>query len=200
MSRPIAFAGAGITAAILAGGQGARVGGKDKGLMMLGDRALVARVCAALRGQAGRVLVCANRNADAYARHAAVVADPGEGYRGPLAGIAAALAVCETPWLLTVPVDSPDPPADLARRLHAGATAAAASAAVACHDGRREPLFALYRRELAASAQAALARDSAVWRWQNECAAIEVDFSDRVTGFVNLNTPEDFLRWEQHAP
>jgi molybdopterin-guanine dinucleotide biosynthesis protein A len=199
MSPRTAFAATEITLAILAGGQGVRVGGQDKGLMLLGDRPLIAHVCAALRAQAGRVLICANRNAAAYARHGTVVADASAAHGGPLAGIAAALGVCETPWLLTVPVDSPAPPADLAPRLHAGATAVAASAAVGVHAGRREPLFALYRCDLAAAAQAALARDSAVWRWQNECAATAVDFPDRAADFANLNTPEDFRRWEHDA-
>jgi len=61
---------------------------------------------------------------------------------------------------------------------------------------RGEPLFALYRRELAAEAAAALTRDEPVWRWQQQIGAVEVDFSDAPEGFVNLNTPEDFRRWE----
>lgn len=190
------FAAGAVTAAVLAGGQGARVDGRDKGLMPLGGRPLVAWVCESLRGQAGRLLICANRHVAEYAAFALVIADLETGYRGPLAGIAAALAACETPWLLTVPVDSPRPPPDLAVRLWTAAVANGADGAAARHGRNREPLFAIYRRELAASAQAALAGEGAVWRWQDRCGAVEADMSDRAAYFANLNTPEDFRRWE----
>jgi molybdopterin-guanine dinucleotide biosynthesis protein A len=183
-----------ITAAILAGGQGSRVGGEDKGLLVLRGEPLVAHAWRRLRGQADRLLVCANRNLDAYAPYAPVVADPDEGFRGPLAGIAAALAACTTPWLLTVPVDAPDLPLDLAQRLAQASDSEAPRAVVS--DGRREPLFALYPRELASSARAALAGDASVWRWQDACGTIAVDMSSQASAFANLNTADDFSRWE----
>ena len=192
-----AFDPSDISAAILAGGEGARVGGRDKGLLPLAGEALVARVSRALRAQAGTVLICANRNHDDYAAFGRVISDATTGHRGPLAGIAAALEACTTPWLLTVPVDCPQPPADLARRLHAGAVAAGAQLAVASDDACVQPLFALYRRSLAGSAGTALAADLAVWRWQRECGAATVEFAGRAEEFVNLNTPAEFRQWEE---
>lgn len=189
----MSLAPAGITAAILAGGEGRRVDLRDKGLLPLAGKPLIAWVCAALARQAQGLLICANRNRAEYAAYGRVVADVIPGFAGPLAGIAAALAVCETPWLLTAPVDSPCPPPDLAGRLLAHVGDAAAAVAM---TSRREPLFALYRRELAAAAQAGVARDMAVWRWQDEAGAIAVDFSDCSAAFVNLNSPADFERWE----
>jgi len=143
------------------------------------------------------VLICANRNATDYAEFGDVVADSRCGYAGPLGGIAAALSKCETPWLLTVPVDSPHPPADLAERLHAAAHGAGAEVAVAFDGARRQPLFAIYRCRLAAAAHEALASDLAVWRWQQHCKAVTVDFSDRAADFINLNTEQEFKSWEQ---
>ena len=183
-----------ITAVILAGGQGSRVGGEDKGLLSLGGQPLVARVCRRLRGQADRLLVCANRNLDAYAQYAPVVTDPEDGFRGPLAGIAAALAACTTPWLLTVPVDAPDLPLDLAQRLADASESGAPRAAMS--QGRREPLFALYPRGLADSARDALAGDAAVWRWQDACGTIAVDLSNQASALANLNSADDFRQWE----
>lgn len=117
------------------------------------------------------------------------------GYSGPLAGVATALAACTTPWLLTLPVDCPDPPRDLAARLLAFATNAACEAVVA-HDGaRRQPLFALYRRELAESATAAATRGLGPSGWQDAIAARELDFADRRAQFRNLNTSEDFVAY-----
>ena len=187
-----AFDPATITAAILAGGAGSRLDGRDKGLQPLAGQPLAAHAIAALRGQADSLLICANRNIERYAEFARVCPDRSAGFAGPLAAIAAALAICETQWLLTVPVDCPQPPTDLARRLHAYVGDAPASVA---RGVRREPLFALYRRELAADATAALERDEPVWRWQDRIGAIEVGFPGEA--FVNLNTGGDFRRWEQ---
>src|SRR5215468_4061553 len=94
-----------ITAAVLAGGEGRRVGGRDKGLLPLAGRPLIAHVVAALREQAGQIIICANRNASEYSGFGIVVGDMEPGFRGPLSGIASALAHCKTHWLLTVPVD-----------------------------------------------------------------------------------------------
>src|SRR6185312_7783365 len=169
--RAAHFNRATVTAAILAGGAGSRFGGRDKGLELLGGKPLVAHVLAAIEAQAGDVLICANRNEAQYRQYARTLRDGTPDLRGPLAGISAALAQCATQWLLTVPVDCPRPPPNLAARLHAAAIASASTLAVA-HDGERaQPLFALYARGLAESARAALQADAAVWRWQQDCAA-----------------------------
>lgn len=187
-----AFDSTTITAAILAGGAGSRLDGRDKGFEPLAGKPLIAHVVAALRGQARTLLICANRNVERYAEFAPVCSDRVAGFAGPLAGIAAALAACATDWLVTVPVDCPQPPADLARRLYMRAIDARARVA---HGAQREPLFALYAKELAGDAAAVLVRNEPVWRWQEHIGAIEVEFPGE--SFVNLNTPDDFRRWEQ---
>lgn len=189
-----------VTAAILAGGEGRRVDGRDKGLLSLAGKPLISHVAAALHGQVGAVLICTSRDDRDYAAFGQVVHDATAGFRGPLAGIASALAHCATPWLLTVPVDGPNLPVGLALRLHAAALAGNEQAAVA-HDGtRRQPLFALYRRALAASAANALAQDLPAWRWQEEIGAAQAYFSDLPQAFANLNTLDEFRDWErQHA-
>jgi len=191
-----AFDPASVTVAVLAGGAGSRLGGRDKGLELLGGKPLVAHVVDALSGQAESILVCINRNDAAYSPHGVLVRDTESGFRGPLAGIAAALQANSSEWLLTVPVDCPRPPADLAARLHAALQGRPEGAAVV-HDGtRREPLFALYRRGQAPSAVAALQRDLAVWRWQDEIGVVEVAFADAADRFGNLNTAGEFRAWE----
>jgi len=190
-----------ITAAILAGGEGRRVGGADKGLLLLAGKPLIEHVAMALREQTGTILICANRHPDRYAHFAEVISDTMPGFRGPLAGIVSAFAHCRTDWLLTVPVDAPSPPADLVPRLLAAANAVGADAAVVHDGGRRQPLFALYRQHLASSAAAALQADAPVHRWQDEIGAVETDFFDLARSFANLNTLEEFRDWEKlHVP
>ena len=198
MAPATLFDPADITAAVLAGGAGTRLDGRDKGLVMLANKPLIAHVLESLKRQSRDTLICINRNAEQYAAFAPTCTDRIAGFHGPLAGIDAALAVCATSWLLTVPVDCPQPPAELAYRLYAAAHAALASAAVA-HDGiRRQPLFAIYRRELSADASLALSNDLPVWRWQDLRGAIEVNFSDVPQAFLNLNVDNDFRNWEEH--
>lgn len=179
-----------VTAVILAGGAGRRLGGADKGLAMLDRRPLAAWCIDAIRVQVEAMLIVANRNHDSYAQFAPVIADAVPGHRGPLAGIAAALAVAETPWLITLPVDSPRPPPDLVTRLCA--KIGSAHAAVADDGVRRQPLFALYHRDLAMSAADALSHKLPVWQWQEAIGATVVDFADHAAHFVNLNSRRDF--------
>ncbi len=135
------------------------------------------------------------RHVEDYARHARTIADDATGFRGPLAGIAAALRLCATPWLLTVPVDCPEPPRDLAARLLGSALQSNASCVTARDAERRQPLFALYRRELAPSAAAAIDAGWGVWQWQASIGASELDFAAQSRQFQNLNTPEDFAAY-----
>lgn len=182
------------TVAILAGGAATRLGGRDKGLETIGGRPLIEwAVSRWHRDEAhAPILIVANRNLDRYARYGTVVTDATPEFRGPLAGVAAALAACETDALLTVPVDCPDPPSDLAERLAEAMAKPGVVAAVADDGERRQPLFAMYRRTLAASASDAAEDGKGVHAWQDEIGARRVDFADRRLQFHNLNTPDDF--------
>lgn len=196
---------------VLAGGAGRRVDGQDKGLLPLHGKPPVERVLDVLRAQCDEVLVVANRNLDDYARYARVIADETAGHLGPLAGIAAALALivehappeyagCR--WLLTAPVDCPDPPPDLRVRLQEGLLAAPGAPCTYAQDQHKvQPLFALYslkyQGELLTSARAAVTLHASPLRWHMEIGAIAVDFSDRAEGFRNLNTLQDFRNYER---
>jgi molybdenum cofactor guanylyltransferase len=184
---------ASLTFAILAGGAATRMGGRDKGLELLDGKPLVAWVMNAIATMQrdSMVLIVANRHHEAYACHAQTISDSEPGFQGPLAGIAAALDHCKTTWLLTLPVDCPAPPYDLAMRLLQYAREGDHAACVA-HDGEcRQPMFAIYRRELAAAAATALAAGQGAWHWQDAIGARELDFSDRRRQFHNLNTTAD---------
>ena len=182
-----------VTALVLAGGQARRMGGGDKGLISVGDRAMVQWVAQAVASQCAEVLISANRNIEQY--HALtglrVIEDTVEGYAGPLAGMATGLAQCETPFLLCVPCDSPLIAPDLVSRLLASLLQENAQLAVA-HDGERmQPVFVLLRRELLESMQAFLqsgGRKIDAWYTQHNTAL--TPFTDRLDMFDNINTPE----------
>ncbi len=182
----------GITGLVLAGGEGRRMGGADKGLLPLADRPLVAHVLARLAPQVDGILISANRNLDAYRAFGhPVLPDTVGAAQGPLAGLHAGLAACATPWLLTCPCDCPALPADLAARLLAAAEAGQAAIAVATAAGKTQPAFQLLRRELLPALEAHFAAGGRkLMAWCREQGAVEVEFPDPAA-FRNLNTPED---------
>ena len=194
---------------ILAGGAGTRVGGADKGLLSLCGRPLIEHVLDALRPQCEALLIVANRNHNQYSHSATVVGDEQKGHAGPLAGIIAALARAASQsdakrwrWMLTVPVDCPQPPPDLRERLQSVLERADATSCAVAHDETgSQPLFALYRLTqagpLLASARAALSSHASAVQWHREIGACAVDFSDRSDAFHNLNTPQDFRDCER---
>src|SRR5689334_12941925 len=107
-----------ITAVVLAGGQGRRMGGVDKGLVALDDKPMVAHVIARLAPQVGAIVINANQNIDRYAALGhPVVSDEVGGFAGPLAGLHAGMAYATAPYVVTSPCDSPFLPEDLVARL-----------------------------------------------------------------------------------
>jgi molybdenum cofactor guanylyltransferase len=181
---------AGITGVILAGGQGRRMGGIDKGLQSLNGRPLVQWVLERLAPQVDRVLISANRNLPRYAAFGCeVLPDRIPDFAGPLAGLHAALAHAVTPLLLTVPCDSPLLPADLAGRLHMALLAQDADLAVARAGDRVQRAFCLLRRELLPSLEAFLAGGGRkVGLWHDTLDVVEVAFDDESEAFSNINT------------
>ena len=101
-----------ITGLVLAGGRGTRMGGVDKGLQSFNGLPLALHALLRLRPQVGEALINANRNLAAYESFGVPVwPDVLADYAGPLAGFLTGLERCETPWLLTVPCDTPLLPA-----------------------------------------------------------------------------------------
>jgi molybdopterin-guanine dinucleotide biosynthesis protein A len=181
-----------ITGVILAGGEGRRLGGADKGLQELRGRPMVQWVLDRLAPQVGTVLISANRNLPRYAGFGCrVLPDRIPDFAGPLAGLHAALAQAATPLVASVPCDSPFLPPDLIRRLHAALIAGQAELAVARAAGRTHRAFCLARREVLPGLDAFLAAgERKVGLWHASLNIVEVDFDDEAAAFTNINTPE----------
>ncbi|WP_246479989.1 molybdenum cofactor guanylyltransferase MobA [Motiliproteus sediminis] len=187
-----------LSALILAGGRGQRMGGTDKGLEPLDNRPLVAHVIDRLGDAVSSVRINANRNQDTYRQLGyQVVSDELSDYQGPLAGMAAGLRDCPSRWLLVVPCDSPRLPADLAERLLAATEDGTHPIAVA-HDGKRlQPVIALLHHDLLPSLEAFLARgDRKIDLWYQQHDMVAVDFSDQADAFLNINTREEKVALE----
>jgi molybdenum cofactor guanylyltransferase len=178
-----------ICGLVLAGGQGRRMGGIDKGLASLHGRPLVAHVVERLRPQVERLLISANRNIDTYAAFGEVVADRVADFAGPLAGLDAGLHACPTPLLVTVPCDAPFLPADLVARLAAARAAADADVAIARTGAQVHPVFALVSTRVRSQLAEFLARgERKAQAWTATLRVVEVAFDDVPEAFTNLNT------------
>ncbi|HXH02708.1 MAG TPA: molybdenum cofactor guanylyltransferase MobA [Candidatus Competibacteraceae bacterium] len=188
-----------ITGVILAGGRAERMGGQDKGLLVLAGRPLAAHALERLRPQVGQVLINANRNRDAYAALGAeVVADSLGGFQGPLAGMLTALERLDGGYIATVPCDSPLLAADYVARMWTARAEQGAALAVARCGGWLQPVFALLERALAADLRAALlAGERKIDRWFACHPMVLVDFDDHPEMFRNINTPQELAELER---
>lgn len=180
------------TALILAGGQATRMGGQDKGEVILAERRLVDHVTQRLKAQNCDILISGPQD---YGLGVTMIPDCDGGPKGPAAGLyAASLYLKDTQadlaGFFTVPVDSPAFPNDLCERLYA-----LNHSTIASDDNGLHPVFGWWRQvdllrlwphldmsnslSLTALAQHIHAQNSQ-WSGQNL--------------FFNINTPNDMAK------
>ncbi len=193
-----------ITGLVLAGGRGSRMDGVDKGLQSHLGIPLALHAMRRLSLQVGTLMISANRHLDAYASFGVPVwPDAMADHPGPLAGFLAGLEHCTTPYLATVPCDTPNFPTDLVARLAAGLIAQDAQIAMAAtRDGdgvQVQPVFCLMAcslkdslLEFIASGQRSVER----WAALHRCAT--VIFDDEAV-FANANTSQELQRLQTPA-
>jgi molybdopterin-guanine dinucleotide biosynthesis protein A len=187
-----------VTGVVLAGGQGSRMGGVDKGLQPFRGKPMVAHVVERLVPQVDQLLINANRNPDAYAQFGyRVIADEIEGFAGPLAGFERGLAHATGDLVVTVPCDSPFLPADLVARLRDALEGAGAELAVARTGAQAHPVFSLMRRGVHASLTQFLSSGQRkIDKWYAALKVVEVAFDDEADAFLNINTREELASLE----
>jgi molybdenum cofactor guanylyltransferase len=180
-----------VSGIVLAGGQGRRMGGVDKGLQLLRGKPMVAWVLERLAPQVDEIVVNANQNLEAYARFGhRVVPDAIGGFAGPLAGLHAGLAAASHPLAVTVPCDSPFLPADLVARLRAAL--GEHDLAVAKTGNQPHPVFSLVRRAVHAHLAEFLSKGGRkIDAWYASLKVVEVSFDDEADAFRNINTREE---------
>lgn len=180
-----------VTGLILAGGQGRRMGGQDKGLVTLAGKPLVSFVHARLAGQVAEVMISANRHLDDYRQLGVrVVSDSESGYHGPLMGIYSGLRAATTQWVMVAPCDTPQLPADLVTQM---ASAVGRHHIAVAHDGERlHPVVMLLQRRLVDDLGCALATgERKIRRWIERHPWTPVQLPGAADAFINLNTEED---------
>lgn len=201
-----------ITGLILAGGRGSRMGGADKGMQNFNGVPLALHTMMRLSPQVGEIMINANRNLAAYESFGVPVWPDSTGlgeYAGPLAGFISGLERCETPYLLTVPCDTPLFPLDLVARMADALAREDAEIAVAAareEDGqlRPQPVFCLmptYLLESLLRFTQGGGRKIDAWTAQHKSVVVPFDApSDDSRGFFNANTLAELHQLEASQP
>jgi molybdopterin-guanine dinucleotide biosynthesis protein A len=180
--------------------------GADKASLRLGDRTLLERAAAELESIASETwLACGP--VERYAELGLPLALDARPDGGPLAGLEAGLARCETEYLAALACDMPRAAASVFLALHRRAEERGLDACFLETEGGVEPLFAVYRRSCLAPVRAALAAGElkmtsflrfpkADGSLPNSGSFLERELPEPLgrAGIArNLNTPEELL-------
>lgn len=191
-----------ITAVVLAGGLGRRMSadgrGINKAMVRIGGQPMIAHVIERIRTQVNSILINADPQQPDWSMFGLpIIADQIADRPGPLAGIHAALSCIDTPWLLSVPCDTPRLPHDLVARLvRAQAQSGADRVSVRC-AAQRHPVIALVHRSLAAELEAFIrAGGRRIESWLSQGQWAEAEFEDEAE-FVNVNTADELQHLER---
>ncbi len=183
-----------LSVVVLAGGQGQRMGGLDKGLVAFNNRKMIEWVLDAVRPFATQLMISCNRNITAYMSLAdSVVCDRIAGSLGPLAGVHAAMESMTATHLMVLPCDTPKISRAVIEQLIEVAQLHP-QAIVFLKDAEFvHPLHAIVPLSLKSSLEDyLLAGGRAVrkWYYQHPVVEVPVDAVGRA-GLVNINSSAD---------
>jgi molybdenum cofactor guanylyltransferase len=191
-----------VTGLILAGGRGSRMGSVDKGLQSFRGKPMVQHAIERLSPQVGSVMINANQNLDRYKEFGApVFPDEIGGFAGPLAGLQTGLVHCSSPFLVTVPCDSPFFPLDLVAEMGSALVAQNADLAVAVTGSGAEkqphPVFCMVRTSLLPHLTEFLqSGQRKIDKWYASLEVASVYFTNE-EAFSNINTIDELTKWEK---
>lgn len=190
-----------LAGVILAGGRSSRMDGRDKALLTLDGRTLAERAYERLAPQVEAVALSFNGDPQSLPLPGvATIADADDSRAGPLAGILAGLhwaGTLERPFsgLVSVAVDTPFFPGDLAQRLAAATGGDPGLIAVATSQGARHPTFALWPLAIAGRLAAYITdggRRAGRFIEGERHVTVEFQPENGLDPFFNVNTPADF--------
>jgi len=187
-----------LACGILAGGAGTRLGGREKALIEVAGRPVLAILLDRLRPRFTEIVLSTNRP-ELYKWTGLPCAPDRLKTRSPLAGLHGILSAIRAPRAFVIGCDMPGASLGLADRL----AREEADAALPVSPAGDEPLHAVY----ASACVPAIERAAAAGRWKMtdflgdvRAVRIAADPQEWTEGalppFFNLNTPEDLARLE----
>ena len=182
-----------ITAVVLAGGRGQRMGGIDKGLIEINGKPLIEYLLDGLEQQQVTTIINANRNLDRYGQfNIPVYSDEHADFQGPLAGFYTAMKQVDTEFIVTIPCDGPIIHPEYLSRFIEKYDESKAAVLVSKDSERLQPVHAFMKTDLIENLASFLETgDRKIDRWYAQNNFDTVDFSDNTNMFLNINRPDD---------
>jgi len=184
-----------ITGTILAGGEGKRLQGQNKGLLTLMNKPLISYAIDKLSKQTGQIIINANKDVTTYEKYGyQIISDNIYSQCGPLSGIVNCMKYVQTEFMLCIPCDSPFLPDNLTKRLYLTMQKNDSDICMA-HNGQRSyPVCALIKTGLLESLLLYLNKgERKVDKWYEQHRLSIVKFTDNSQAFLNINTQEDII-------
>ena len=180
----------GVTVVILAGGQGRRMGGQDKGWVEYEGKPMIQHILEKLTPQADEVIIIANRNQQDYrALGVSVFSDYLEGFQGPLVGIATGLKESQYDQVVFVPCDGPFISSELVKTFVEQYQRFKKPVVVATDGKRLQPMVVMIEKQLLPKLLVAIeAGERKPDRWYADMGMDEVNFEPQ--SLYNFNTLE----------
>ena len=184
------------SAIILAGGQGRRMGGADKGLMQWQNKPLIQHIIDRLAPQVDEIIISCNRNIEQYKAFGyECIKDSTDDFLGPLAGIASCIASSRCDSVLLCPCDTPLIPLNLLYQLERTMQQSGANAVIARDYHNQHYSHALLTTEFANTAGGQLsAKTKSLRSWYETTHWQCADFADKTKAFTNINTLEQLAQ------
>jgi molybdopterin-guanine dinucleotide biosynthesis protein A len=185
-----------IAGVILAGGRSSRMGGRDKALIELAGRTLLEHSLDRLAPQVGSLAISSNADLAGHARGLPVLPDLFAGFQGPLAGIHAGLVWAAgqrgIDYVVTVAVDTPFFPYDLAEKLFRDISVTSSRIAIARTNADVHPTFGMWPIDILEDIGRCLAvsQNRSVLSFVETRDHVKVGFP-RELSFLNINSPDD---------
>jgi molybdopterin-guanine dinucleotide biosynthesis protein A len=189
------------TGVILAGGQSRRMGGGDKCLLSIGEKSILQHTIDRASCQVNKLLLnCNGDEARFNVTRMPIVKDFYEGWRGPLAGIHAALSWMTThqpdsQWLVSFAADTPFFPKNLVEELLLQVKGNHYEVIVASHNDEMQPLFALWNKSILSKLEEHLQNDGSpkMQTWIKLQKHITVEFKTSSIGPINNYSIDPFF-------
>lgn len=200
-----------LSALILAGGAGQRMGGVDKGLILFEGKPMIEHVLQRLPAQVDDRVISCNRNLERYQAYGRIVRDCDSTsmatlqthmqHQGPMAGLIVGINACQHDWIIVSACDQIYYPKDFAaaawQALHQQQQQqqrkGTQAPIVVAHDGQHQQnLCLLLHRSILHSLKHAFAQSPAVYRWLKQQKALTLHWP-HTEHFMNINSPELLL-------
>lgn len=189
-----------IVGAVLAGGRSIRMQRPDKFFMQLNGKPLLQHSLDLARPQVNELIICANGDLTRFQDYAELaIADPFDGYEGPLAGIISAMQWVQKTqkpysWLVTFPSDTPYFPESMVTDLMHCAIHQGKTVVYPHCDNRSHYAFALWSTALLKTLQKHFNEGQRSLKGiiHQQTFGV-VDYPKTPLLFENINTPQDWL-------